>query len=196
MTIKTDILFAGVGGQGVLSIASLIAAAAVSQKLQVKQGEVHGMAQRGGAVQACLRISDQPIHSDLVAQGTADAILSLEPVEALRYLPWLGPDGTVATALDPFTNIPNYPPMEEITAKLRQLPRVILVEAEHLAKAAGSVRTSNVVMVGACAHLLPMPPEVLEEMIRLMFERKGPKMVDVNLRAFAAGREAAQCANS
>lgn len=196
MSIHTDILFAGVGGQGVLSIASLIAAAAVGRKLHVKQGEVHGMAQRGGAVQACLRISDQPIHSDLVAQGTADAILSLEPIEALRYLPWLGPAGTVVTALDPFANIPNYPPMEEVTAKLRELPRVILVEAERLAKEAGSVRASNVVMVGACAHLLPMPPEIIEEMIRMMFERKGPKMVDVNLRAFAAGREAARCAQS
>jgi indolepyruvate ferredoxin oxidoreductase beta subunit len=194
VSVRSEIVFAGVGGQGVLSIASLIAAAAMSQRLHVKQGEVHGMAQRGGAVQASLRISDAPIFSDLVPRGTADAILALEPVESLRYLTWLAPTGTVVTALDPFLNIPNYPPIEDIVARLRSLPRVVLVEAERLAKEAGTVKASNVVVLGAAAHLLPLPPELLEQTIRMMFGRKGDKVVEANLRAFALGQEAARCA--
>lgn len=191
--MKVDIVLAGVGGQGVLTIAAIIAAAAREDGLHVKQGEVHGMAQRGGAVQANLRIADHPIHSDLIARGDADLVLSMEPLESLRYLDYLGPQATVVTSTDPVKNIDTYPPLEEVLGDLRRLDRVHLVPTAVLAKQAGSPLASNVVLVGAVAHLLPVQPDTLERFIRLMFERKGERIVDANLKAFRAGRDAVRC---
>jgi indolepyruvate ferredoxin oxidoreductase beta subunit len=194
--VKTDIVLAGVGGQGVLSVAAIIAGAARLGGLQIKQGEVHGMSQRGGAVQAHMRLSDQPIHSDLIPLGDAEMVLSMEPLESLRYLPWLKPGGTVVTAVEPVRNIPVYPEMEDVVARLRSLPNTILVEADRLAREAGFARATNVVLVGAASVLLPLRPENLEECIRGTFSRKGEKIVDINLRAFRAGREAGRCVKS
>jgi indolepyruvate ferredoxin oxidoreductase beta subunit len=191
--MKTDIVLAGVGGQGVLSVAAIIAAAALRDGLFVKQGEVHGMSQRGGAVQAHLRIADRAIHGDTVPEGGADLLLGMEPLETLRYLGYLGPDAVVVTAAEPFDNIPNYPPLEEVHARLRTLPRVHLVEVDRLAKQAGSARTANVVLVGAASPWLPVRPATVEAFLRERFERKGTKIVDANLRAFALGREFSAC---
>jgi indolepyruvate ferredoxin oxidoreductase beta subunit len=99
--MKTDIILAGVGGQGILSIAAVIGSAAVEENLFIKQTEVHGMSQRGGDVQSHLRISDQAIASDLIPLGRADLIISLEPMEALRYLPYLKKDVWIVTKSKP-----------------------------------------------------------------------------------------------
>jgi indolepyruvate ferredoxin oxidoreductase beta subunit len=194
--VKSDIVLAGVGGQGVLSMAAIIAAAAGECELTVKQGEVHGMSQRGGAVQASLRLADGPIDSDLIPRGTADMILSMEPLESLRYLDYLAPEGTLLTSLDPFDNISNYPDLEQIHAHLRSLPRAILIEADRLAREAGSARSSNVVLIGAASHLLPIAPRTLETYIRMAFQPKGEKVVEINVRAFEAGVEAGRCVTS
>ena len=189
--MKFDILFAGVGGQGVLSMAAIIGRAAVAEGLQAKQSEVHGMAQRGGAVQAHLRLSDLAIASDLIGRGGADMILSLEPLESLRYLSYLSTKGVLVTAAEPFANIPNYPDVAKLLAQVRALPLGVVIEAERLANEAGDVQTVNTVMVGAASAFLPLAPGHLEEAVRENFVRKGEALVNMNLAAFRAGRAAA-----
>ena len=185
------ILFAGVGGQGVLSMAAIIGRAAMAEGLHAKQSEVHGMAQRGGAVQAHLRLSDGPIESDLIALGSADLILSLEPVEGLRYLRFLSRTGTLITAAAAFVNIPDYPDIEGVLQRIRGLPRAIVIESDRIAEQAGDLQTVNTVMVGAASHLLPLEPESLEAALTATFERKGEQVLRANLAAFRAGRAAA-----
>jgi indolepyruvate ferredoxin oxidoreductase, beta subunit len=189
--MKYDIILAGVGGQGVLSVSVIIASGAMHEGLSVKQSEVHGMSQRGGEVQANLRLADGPIASDLIPKGRASLILSMEPLESLRYLPWLKPEGTLITAIDPVDNISPYPPLEGLLAQIRSLPHAILVDAERLARQAGSARATNMVMVGAASPLLPIKVETLEQFIEKLFAAKGPKVVETNLKALRAGREAA-----
>jgi indolepyruvate ferredoxin oxidoreductase beta subunit len=189
--MKYDIVLAGVGGQGVLSMAAIIGRAAILEGLAAKQSEVHGMAQRGGAVQAHLRLSDGPIASDLVPLGTADLVLALEPVESLRYLQYLGPDGSVITAASAFVNIPDYPEVEQVLARVRALPRGTVVEAERIATEAGDLLAVNTVMVGAASTLLPLRYESLEQAVRQTFAPKGERVLAVNLAALAAGRKAA-----
>ncbi len=190
--MKFDIVIAGVGGQGVLSLSAIIASSALKEGLHVKQAEVHGMSQRGGGVVADLRLSDQPIHSNTIPRGTADLILSMEPLESLRYLEFLGPEGHVLSSDDPVQNISDYPPIEEVLAAIKALPHGRLIEAKKLAKQAGSHRATNVVMAGAAAALLPLKHDTLETFIADMFARKGDKVVEVNRKAFEAGLEAAQ----
>jgi indolepyruvate ferredoxin oxidoreductase beta subunit len=189
--VKYDILLCGVGGQGVLSMAALIGLAANAEGLHAKQSEDHGMAQRGASVQAHLRLADRPVESDLIARGAADLILSMEPLESLRWIEYLSPAGTLVTAAEPVVNIPDYPPIEEVLGKVRALPRAIAVEAERLAREAGDAQTMNTVMVGACSHLLPMKPESLERAVAQMFARKGENVLRMNLLAFRAGHAAA-----
>lgn len=189
--MKYDILLAGVGGQGVLSMAALIGRAAAAEGLHVKQSEVHGMAQRGAAVIAHLRLSDRPIASDLIPLGTADLILSMEPVECLRYLDYLSPRGAVVASADPFVNIPDYPEVAGVHTRIRALPDGVVVEAERLAREAGNVQSSNTVLVGAASARLPLRQESFEGAIRETFERKGTQVLDINLAAFEAGRRAA-----
>jgi indolepyruvate ferredoxin oxidoreductase beta subunit len=187
--VRADIVLAGVGGQGVLSIAAILAEAARREGLTVKQAEVHGMAQRGGAVQATLRIASGEIASELVPRGAATMILGMEPVEALRYLDFLAPDGVLLTAAEPVRNVPDYPPLDAVHRQVRALGG-LLVEADRLAREAGSPRASNVVMVGAASTRLDLPQGVLEASIRDGFAAKGERIVEVNLRAFRAGRAA------
>jgi indolepyruvate ferredoxin oxidoreductase beta subunit len=189
--MKFDIMLAGVGGQGVLSLAALIGRAAVAEGLFVKQSEVHGMAQRGGAVLSHLRLSDAPIASDLVPLGAAHMILSMEPLESLRYLAYLSTAGTVVTAADPFVNFSDYPDLAKVHASVRQQPRAVLVEAERLAREAGDILSKNTVMVGAAAHLLPLRRDSFEGAIRQTFGAKGERALEVNFAAFAAGWQAA-----
>ncbi len=186
-----DIVLAGVGGQGVLSVAAVIASAAMDQGLEVKQAEVHGMAQRGGAVQASLRLSDHPIASDLIPQGTASLVLSMEPLESLRYLGTLKADGAVITAITPVRNISDYPPIDDVLAAIRRVPVHVLVDADALAREAGSLRAGNMVMVGAASRVVPVAADAIERYIATRFASKGQAVVDLNLRAFRAGREAA-----
>jgi indolepyruvate ferredoxin oxidoreductase beta subunit len=189
--IKQDIILAGVGGQGVLSIAAIIARAAAASGFAVRQSEVHGMAQRGGAVLAHLRLSDKTIAGDLVPRGGADLIISMEPLESLRYLSWLSPGGAVVTAAEPVINIPDYPDLAEVQAAVKRLPRHSLVEAAALAKKAGLARAVNMVMVGAASPYLSINAEVLEKTIETVFAAKDPELAKLNKLAFRMGRDGA-----
>ena len=190
--MKCDVILAGVGGQGVLAVAAVIARAAVEEGLEVRQSEVHGMAQRGGAVLAHLRISDKPIASDLVPRGAANLILGMEPVESLRYAIWLSPDGAMVTASEPVTNIPNYPDISGIIGAVKNFPVNRIVEAAALAKEAGHARSVNMVMVGAASAFLPIKAETIEKTIKRIFGEKDPSSVESNLKAFSLGRNAAK----
>jgi len=187
-----------VGGQGVLSVGAVISQAAVEEGLFVRQSEVHGMAQRGGAVLAHLRISDKPIASDLVPRGSANLILGMEPVESLRYAMWLSPalatgqSGALVTAAEPFLNIPNYPDMDVIHNAIKTFPLYRIVEAAALAKEAGHVKSINMVMVGAASAFLPIKADVLLKTIEKMFAGKAPAAVEANIKAFGLGRTAAK----
>ena len=189
--MRTDVVLAGVGGQGVLTVAALLAEAARREGLVVKQGEVHGMAQRGGAVQATLRLADGPIAADLVPRGSADLLLALEPVEALRHAGYLRPGGRLVTAAESHENVPDYPPLDDVHARVRAVPGAVLVPATDLAREAGSIRVVNVVMVGAASPWLPLSPDMLEGCVMDAFSAKGERVVEANRRAFFAGREAA-----
>lgn len=184
-----DLIIAGVGGQGVLAVAGVIAEGARRSGLAVKQVEVHGMAQRGGAVQATLRISPDPIASELVGRGSATMILGMEPVEALRYLEYLSPDGVLLTAAEPVRNIPDYPALEAVHASVRAAGGH-LVDATDLGREAGSIRSANMVMVGAASRFLDMSAAHLEEAIAAGFAAKGDRVVEINLAAFRSGRAA------
>ena len=185
--MKYDIILSGVGGQGVLSLAAIIATAAMADGLKVRQSEVHGMAQRGGAVQAHLRISDSTIHGDLVGRGKADMILSMEPVESLRYLDYLKPDGILVTSEDPFENIPDYPDLERIYSTIKSLPKSRLLKAKELAKEAGSMRATNMVIIGAAAGELPLGEDSIINAVKDLFKSKGQAVIDTNIRAFKLG---------
>jgi len=185
--MKRDIILSGVGGQGILSISFLICNAALDLGWSFKQAEVHGMAQRGGAVQSHLRLSDKPIHSDLIPQGQADLILSVEPIEAFRYLPYLSKSGIVITATDPFINIPNYPEQSTIDGWLADLPSKLLVDAKSIAKELGNPRVSNTIMLGASASTIGFAEDAFDAGLEMLFGRKGEKIVDVNKQAIRAG---------
>lgn len=190
--MKLDIILSGVGGQGILSIAAIIGEAALKEGLHIKQAEVHGMSQRGGDVQSNLRISSSEIYSDLIAKGSADAIISLEPMEALRYLPYLSQKGWIVTNSAPYVNIPNYPNLEAILEELSSLPNVILLDVDALARESGAARATNVVLLGAASVILGMDHTKLENAIEQIFSRKGEKIVDMNIKAFRIGRAAGE----
>jgi indolepyruvate ferredoxin oxidoreductase beta subunit len=187
--MKFDVILAGVGGQGVLSVAAIIARAAVNEGLKVRQSEVHGMAQRGGAVLAHLRISDTAIAGDLVPKGGADIIISMEPLESLRYTSWLAPSGALVTAAEPFVNINNYPELETVIAAIKSYPVFRIIEAAALAKEAGLARAVNTVMVGAASGFLPIKVETLEDTIAKVFAAKDAAVLAANTKAFQFGRE-------
>ena len=190
--MKINIILAGVGGQGILSIAAVIGEAALEEGLYMKQAEVHGMSQRGGDVQSNLRISSAPIASDLIPRGEAGLILSLEPMESLRYLPFLKPDGWLVTNSAPFINIPNYPELESVHAELDKLPRKVVLDVDKIAKDLGSARSANMVMLGAAAPFIGIEYAKIEDGIRRIFARKGNEVVEMNLKALAAGHDVAK----
>lgn len=190
--MKKDIILAGVGGQGIISIASIIGFAALEQGMYLKQSEVHGMSQRGGDVMSNLRISHDKIASDLIPFGQADLIISVEPLEALRYLPYLSPDGWVITSTRPFNNIPNYPEIELVMAEVEKLPHHIALDAEVMAKESGSAKAANTVILGASTPFLGMSYEKLENAIRFIFRNKGQDVIDLNLTALKAGWDFAE----
>jgi len=187
--MKNDIILAGVGGQGILSIAAAIGLAAVENNLYLKQSEVHGMSQRGGDVQSHFRLSDKPVASDLIPHGRADLIISVEPMESLRYLPWLSDIGWLVTNSNPFINIPEYPPVDKILEEIRKIRNNIIIDADAIAKEAGSIKAGNFVVLGAASHFISMPFISLENAVRKIFERKGEEMVIINLKALSAGKE-------
>ena len=189
--MKKDIILAGVGGQGILTIATIIGDAATAAGLNLKQAEVHGMSQRGGDVQSNLRLSTEPIHSDLIKQGAADLIISMEPMEALRYLPYLNKEGWVVTSSHPFKNIPNYPEEEALMQELNNLPQVAALPIEDVAKENNLPKSANVVLLGMAAKYIEiLTPEQLRESIALVFAAKGEKIVEANQQAFDLGLNA------
>ena len=188
--MKCDIVLSGVGGQGILSIAAIIGLAAIENNLFLKQAEVHGMSQRGGDVQSHLRLSGKPVSSDLIPYGKADLIISVEPMESLRYLPWLSKSGWLVTNSAPYINIDDYPPVEEILKEIRKIKNHKIIDAEAIAKEAGSARSGNMVILGAASPHLDMPFSSLENSVRKYFRKKGEELTEINLKALRAGRNA------
>ncbi len=186
---KKDIILAGVGGQGILSIAAVIGYAAIQSGLYLKQSEVHGMSQRGGDVQSHLRISEKQIASDLIPQGKADMIISVEPMESLRYLPFLHENGWLITNSQPYVNIANYPDKDKIMEEIKNLHNHIILDAENIAKKLGSARAANMVILGAAVPFLNLDPDKLEEGVKFLFGKKGEDLVTLNINALNAGRE-------
>jgi indolepyruvate ferredoxin oxidoreductase beta subunit len=189
--MKTDIILSGVGGQGILSIAAVIGEAALKDGLYMKQAEVHGMSQRGGDVQSNLRLSDKPVSSDLIPLGQADLIISLEPMESLRYLPYLKKDGWLVTNSQPFVNIPNYPDMDKINEELEKLTHKVILDVEAIAKELGSPRVANIVMLGAATPFLGIGYDKIADGVKSIFARKSEDIVELNLKALRAGYDRA-----
>lgn len=186
--MKLDIKLSGVGGQGILSIATVIGQAATASGIYLKQAEVHGMSQRGGDVQSDLRLNTEPIFSDQIPLGGADIILSMEPMEALRYLPWLAPEGIIITSSRPLVNIPNYPDQTALLAELAAQPRVVSVDIEESAREAGVPKSANMVLLGmAASYISLLPADVLRKAISSIFAPKGESIVQANLKAFDLG---------
>lgn len=192
--MKKNIILAGVGGQGILSIATVIGEAALHEGLYLKQAEVHGMSQRGGDVQSNLRLSSDPIYSDLIPRGKADLIISLEPMEALRYTEYLAPDGWIVTSSIPFVNIPNYPDIEKVLAAVSSYKNHVLLDVEALAKQAGApAQAANMVLLGAAVPMLGLSLEQITDGVSRIFARKGEAVVASNIAAIQAGYNAATC---
>lgn len=189
--MKTNIILSGVGGQGILTIAAVLDTAALDQDLFVKQAEVHGMSQRGGAVQSHVRISDETIHSDLIPLGKADMIISVEPMELLRYLPYLKSEGWLITDSEPFINTKNYPERESLFNEIKSHPNNIIVDATEIAKKIGNSKAANMVLLGAASSLIPLSEESLVKAIKTLFQRKSERIVNLNLEAFNAGKQLA-----
>ena len=186
--MKIDIKLSGVGGQGILSIATVIGEAATAAGLYLKQAEVHGMSQRGGDVQSDFRLSTDPVCSDLIPLGGADLIISMEPMEALRYLPYLSLDGVVVTSDHPLVNIPDYPDASALLAELDALPRVVRLDIETLAREHAFPKSANMILLGMAApYLTLLRPEQLREALARVFARKGEAVVNANLEAFDLG---------
>jgi len=190
--MKKDIILAGVGGQGILTIATVIGTAALMEGLQLKQAEVHGMSQRGGDVQSHLRLSSKPIASDLIPEGKADLVISVEPMESLRYVNMMNKEtGWLISSMNPFINMSNYPTLEALLAEIWNLPRNVTIDAEKVAKELGSVKAANIVVLGAASPYLEIKFENLEKAIESIFAEKGNDMIQLNLKALRAGRELA-----
>lgn len=186
--MKKDIILAGVGGQGILSIATVIGEAALQEGLYLKQAEVHGMSQRGGDVQSNLRLSSAPIMSDLIPKGGADLIISLEPMEALRYVEYLKPDGWIVTSCVPFLNIPNYPELEQVLARIKAYEHHVLLDVEALAKEVGApAQAANMVLLGAAIPMLGIDHDKMIAGVARVFARKGETVVNTNIAAVEAG---------
>lgn len=187
-----DIVLAGVGGQGILSIAFILDNSALSEGLNFQQSEIHGMSQRGGAVSAQIRVSDKEIFSEIIPMGKADMILSVEPMEALRYIDFLSPEGVLVTSMTPFNNIQDYPDLEQLNNILLQRKNIVALDSKAISLKAGSPKSQNMVMLGAASPFIPIKQEVLEQYIHILFKRKGEKIINKNITAFNYGKKIGQ----
>ncbi len=187
--MKCDIILAGVGGQGILSIATVLGYAAVESGLYLKQAEVHGMSQRGGDVQSHFRISDKPIYSDLVQKGKADLIISVEPMESLRYLPCLNKEGWLVTNTVPVVNIDNYPDLEAVMTEIKKLPKHIAIDGDKIARDVNNLKGMNMVLAGAASVFIDLDFNLMKKGIECIFAKKGEEIIKANIAALTAGRE-------
>ncbi|MBQ3656897.1 MAG: indolepyruvate oxidoreductase subunit beta [Bacteroidales bacterium] len=186
--MKKDLILCGVGGQGILSIATVIGEAATKAGLFLKQAEVHGMSQRGGDVQSNLRLSDTEIYSDLIPKAKADLLISMEPMEVLRYLPYLNKNSWIVTNSKPFVNIPDYPDEAKLFAELDTFPNLKKLDIEEVAKSIMMPKSANMVLLGMAAKYLEiLSVDQLKEAIKTVFARKGEAIVEANLKAFEEG---------
>ncbi len=190
--MKTNIILSGVGGQGILTIAAVLDTAALSENLHIKQSEVHGMSQRGGAVQSHVRISDKEIYSDLIPEGKADLILSVEPMELLRYVPFLKEDGWLVTDSESFVNTSNYPDKNELFDQIKKHPNHVIVDATEIAKKIGNSKIANMVLLGAASAIIPISENSMLEAIKKLFQHKSERIIKLNLEAFAEGKKVAE----
>ena len=191
MSNVKSVMIVGVGGQGTLLASRVLGSAMLSQGVDVKVSEVHGMSQRGGSVVTYVRYGDK-VYSPIIAQGEADVLLAFEALEAARYLPWLKPDGTVIVntqQMDPMpvvTGVAEYP--KDILGKVQeQGVKMVALDAPGMAEQAGSAKAVNVVLIGAMAKKLDLPKEVWIDTIQ---ETVPPKFIDMNLKAFELGYNA------
>jgi len=189
--MKTNIILSGVGGQGILTIAAILDTAAIHQDLNIKQSEIHGMSQRGGAVHSHVRISDKEVYSDLIPKGKADLILSVEPMESLRYLPYLKEDGWLITDSKSFDNILDYPDESKLIEEIKAHKNTLVIDATKIAKELGNSRAANIILLGLAANKIPLPKESLIDAIKLLFAKKSERIVDLNIKAFNVGEELA-----
>jgi indolepyruvate ferredoxin oxidoreductase beta subunit len=187
-SMKTNIILSGVGGQGILTIAAILDTAAINQDLHVKQSEIHGMSQRGGAVHSHVRISDKEIYSDLIPLGKADLIISVEPMESLRYLPFLKDGGWLITDSKSFDNILDYPDQAKLIQEIKNHKNTIVIDATKMAKKLGNSRAANIILLGIAANKIPLPEKSLLDAIKLLFFKKSEKIVNLNLEAFNVGK--------
>lgn len=193
MKKKTSIVLTGVGGQGVITASNLLGKAAVKAKIGVFVSEIHGMAQRGGAVVCTVRMGD--VSSPLLPSGTADVLLSMEPVEALRNICYVNKKTKIITDVNPIIPFTvavggeQYPKVEDIFKELSKYAELHTVDALKIAKEGGAIITKNTVMLGALAAsgVLPFKPEILLETI---LEDVPEKYKDVNKKAFEGGMKA------
>jgi indolepyruvate ferredoxin oxidoreductase beta subunit len=190
--MKTNIILSGVGGQGILTIAAVLDTAALSENLNIKQSEVHGMSQRGGAVQSHVRISDSEIYSDLIPEGKADLILSVEPMELLRYIPFLNKEGWLVTDSNPFINTLDYPEQKDIYEQIKKHPNHVILDATEIAKNLGNSKVANMVLLGAAASMIPLSEESLIKAIKTLFQHKSERIINLNIVAFLEGKKLAK----
>lgn len=190
--MKTNIILSGVGGQGILTIAAVLDTAALSENLFIKQSEVHGMSQRGGAVQSHVRISDKEIFSDLIPEGKADLILSVEPMELLRYMPFLNKDGWLVTDSESFINTANYPHKNDLFDQIKKHPNHVIVNATEIAKTIGNSKVANIVLLGAASAIIPLSESSMIEAIKKLFQQKSERIIKLNIEAFFEGKKVAE----
>ena len=190
--MDTNIILSGVGGQGILTIAAILDTAALSQDLYVKQSEVHGMSQRGGAVQSHVRISDKEVYSDLIPKGKADIILSVEPMELLRYIPYLKDKGWLITDSHPFVNTTDYPEKQDLYKQIKSYSHSIIINATDIAKKLGNSKATNIVLLGVASGIIPLSEASILTTIKSLFQHKSERIINLNLKAFQAGKEIAK----
>jgi indolepyruvate ferredoxin oxidoreductase beta subunit len=189
--MKKDIVFAGVGGQGVVSAAAILVSQLDRLGYKCKQNEVHGMAQRGGAVVCFVRVSNDEIFSDIIPKGAADIILATEPMEALRYIDYLAADGTIISSNVPYKNI-EYPEVSNIIGALKK-NHTIVVDIEKLVGELKNEKVSNIAMVGALSKVLNIDglrDGILKD-IEKRFAKKGEAVLKLNYTAFEYGEKSA-----
>jgi indolepyruvate ferredoxin oxidoreductase, beta subunit len=186
--MQYDLIISGVGGQGIITIANIIAFAALDEGLDAKQSEVHGMSQRGGSVETHVRLADHPIASSIIPPGEADLILSMEPMEALRYISWLKHTGWLITHDQPIINIDHYPDVDFLIREIEKISSHLLLNAEEMARNAGLSKAINMVLLGAASPLLPIRKSTIIQCIKYFFRKKENKLVEANLKAFESGR--------